>query len=116
MQPFARIVRGISHMKKTTSWLLVLIAAVTLWAAPQAKKADTKRKVAPPAAAAATDLIDINSAPEATLRTLPGVGEAYAGKIIAGRPYRAKNQLDQQKIVPHATYEKIKDLIIAKQA
>ena len=108
---------------KIVRYLLVLLMAVTLDAAPQAQKAPAKgpskaadTKAAPAAPAAKTTLIDINSASEAELKSIAGIGDAYAAKIVAGRPYRAKNELDQKKIVPHATYEKIKDQIIAKQS
>jgi competence protein ComEA len=102
---------------KLTKYLLILLAAIAMMAAPQApaKKAPkTAQKTEAPAKAAA--LVDLNSASEAELKALPGIGDAYSAKIIAGRPYRAKNQLVQKKIVPQATYDKIKDLVIAKQS
>jgi DNA uptake protein ComE-like DNA-binding protein len=96
-------------------YLWVLIAAVALMGAPQAAKKAESKKAETKTAAKAAAQIDINSASEVELRQLPGIGEAYSAKIVAGRPYRAKNELVQKKIIPQATYDKIKDQIIAKQ-
>lgn len=77
--------------------------------------AETKAAPAAKPAAAKVELLDINSATEAQLKTLPGIGDAYAKKIIAGRPYAKKDQLKSKNILPAATYDKIQDKIIASQ-
>lgn len=59
--------------------------------------------------------ININTASADTLKTIPGIGDAYSAAIIKGRPYKRKDELADRKIIPQATYEKIKGLIIAKQ-
>ena len=60
-------------------------------------------------------LLDINTVPASELETLPGIGEAYSKKIVENRPYKRKDELVKKNIVPQATYDKIKDHIIAKQ-
>jgi competence protein ComEA len=111
-------------MQKSRSLFLFIASLIAAFlvvpAGAQTKstdKAPAKSAAAPAKAAAKTgDLLDLNSATIDQLKALPGIGDAYSKKIIAGRPYARKDQLVSKSIVPQATYDKIKDLVIAKQA
>lgn len=59
------------------------------------------------------DLVDINAASKEELTALSGIGDAYSQKIIDGRPYNSKRDLLTKKILPQATYDQVKDKIIA---
>lgn len=88
-------------------------AASDTKAAAKAKAADTK--AAAKTKAAGLTQVDINTASEAELKAIPGIGDAYAAKIIAGRPYAKKDQLKSRKILPGPAYDQVKDTLVAKQ-
>ncbi|HET7469394.1 MAG TPA: helix-hairpin-helix domain-containing protein [Gemmatimonadales bacterium] len=100
--------------------LLAGAAVFTLAMVPRTAHAQDTSKaathaVAPAKAKAAAAQIDINTAGKDSLMTLKGIGSVYADAIIKGRPYKSKKELVDRKIIPAATYAKIKPMIIAKQ-
>lgn len=106
---------------KRTLMPLALVALGALLASsavagPQATATHTKAHHAAKTATPAAPLVDLNTATEAQLAALPGIGEAYAKKIVAGRPYKSKDELVRRKVVPESTYKQFSSQVIAKHS
>ena len=111
-------------MRTLTTILLGVVATLGIAAAAQtaaapAKSATpaSKSTTAVPVAKkpVASKIVDINTASVDELKALPGVGDAYAQKIVDGRPYKGRNELLDRKIVPADVYSKIRLSVKARQ-
>lgn len=105
-------------MKRFRNFLTLIMALALAGVVSGAAAQSTTAPKHPTTATAksTTALVDLNSATKDQLMALPGIGDAYAQKIIEGRPYANKTQLKTKHIVPASTYDKIADKVIAKQS
>jgi competence protein ComEA len=95
--------------------IAIALVVAGLFAAPGFAAAGTASSHAKTTTKHHAEPLDLNTATEKQLEALPGVGTAYAKKIIEGRPYKGKDEPVQRGIVPQANYTKFKDKVIAKQ-
>jgi competence protein ComEA len=102
------------QMLRLIALLVALTFAITTPVLAQ-PKSDPATKSDKAGASTKKAPLDINSASPDELKALPGIGDAYAKKIVEGRPYKRKDELVQKKIVPQGTYDKIKDQVIANE-
>lgn len=102
-------------MLRVIAALIALAFALTSASPIMAQSKDPAMKSDKAGAASKAAPLDINSASETDLKTLPGIGDAYAKKIVEGRPYKRKDELVKKKVIPQATYNKIKDQLVATQ-
>ena len=105
-------------MLRLITALVVAVFALGAFASPlyaQVGKEPAKTETKQPAPAPKKATLDLNTASEDELKALPGIGEAYSKKIIENRPYARRDELVKKKVIPQATYDKIKDQIMVKQ-
>jgi competence protein ComEA len=106
--------QGLSQKTLTILLALGLVGGAAM-AQPGARPSVGHAMMAQTTPPAAPALVDINSASKADLSALPGIGDVYSQKIIDGRPYKTKTDLVNKKVLPQATYNKIRAKIIATQ-
>lgn len=94
---------------------VALLASGLALAASSSAAPTSKTQTQHAASTSASAKIDINSATKEELAKLPGIGDAYSQKIIDGRPYKSKTELESKKILPKGVYDKIATHIIAHQ-
>lgn len=102
-------------MKRKLSWMFVAALGLALALGVGVNHSAFAQHTAKSASASQGNLIDINTASVSQLEMLPGIGDAYAKKIVAGRPYAKKSDLVRKKVLPESVYKKISNDIIAKK-
>jgi competence protein ComEA len=93
--------------------LFLGLCVATALLAPGTGTAQATDRAAP--ARAAPQPVDINSASRKALKTLPGIGDAEAERIIAARPYPSKAKLVADKVLSPEAYAALKGRIVAVQ-